>query len=139
MKILIDTNVAIDILLFRKPWYTHSALVFSLTKQKFIQSFISATTITDIFFLTKKDLGKKRAKEEIKKLLQVFQPAAVSANDIYQALDMEWSDFEDSVQFIVGESISADYIISRNTQDFASGSIPSLTPEQFIQVITDIE
>ena len=55
------------------------------------------------------------------------------------ALDLDWDDFEDSVQFVVGEGLTVDYIITRNTQDFSSGSIPAVTPEQFIQAIADIE
>jgi hypothetical protein len=51
---------------------------------------------------------------------------------------LEWSDFEDSVQFVVGEGLSVDYIVTRNTQDFSSGSIPAVTPEQFIQHIVEI-
>ena len=51
--------------------------------------------------------------------------------------DLDWDDFEDSVQFTVGESFSVDYIISRNTQDFSSGTIPAVTPEQFIQIICE--
>jgi len=50
-------------------------------------------------------------------------------------LDLEWEDFEDSVQYIVSESFSADYIVTRNTQDYVSGSIPAVTPEQFIKTI----
>ena len=66
-------------------------------------------------------------------MLKVFYPAAVTDNNIYQALDLEWDDFEDSVQYIVGEGLSVDYIVTRNTKDFAAGSIPVVTPEQFIQ------
>ena len=50
---------------------------------------------------------------------------------------MDWSDFEDSVQFVVGESLSADFIITRNVQDFSSSPIPAVTPELFIQEITE--
>ena len=51
---------------------------------------------------------------------------------------MEWDDFEDSVQFIVGKGLAVDYIVTRNTKDFASGSIDVITPEQFIQAIADL-
>ena len=57
------------------------------------------------------------------------------ALDIFQALDLDWNDFEDSVQYVVGESFSADFIVTRNTQDYASGSIPAVTPEDFIKTI----
>jgi hypothetical protein len=50
---------------------------------------------------------------------------------------LTWDDFEDSVQFTVGEGLSVDYIVTRNTQDFSPGSIPAVTPEQFIQIIAE--
>jgi len=134
MKVLIDTNVALDILLNRAD-YINAALVFSFTKQNIIESYISASAITDIFYITKKDIGKKPAKVSLKNLLQIFKPATVTASHIYEALDLEWEDFEDSVQYVVGENLPVDYIITRNINDYASGSIPAVTPEQFIQVI----
>ena len=70
--------------------------------------------------------------------MQDFKPAAVTDDHIYQALDMDWNDFEDSVQYVVGESLSADYIVTRNTKDYTSGAIPAVTPEQFIQTIAVI-
>ena len=91
MKALIDTNVVLDILLHRQPWYDNSAMIFGLADENLIKGYI------------------------------------------YQALDLDWNDFEDSVQYIVGESFSADYIITRNTQDFSSSSIPAITPEQFME------
>ena len=139
MTILLDTNVVLDILLHREPWYANAALIFGLSQQNLIKSYVSASAITDIFYVTQKEQGKKEARETIKRLLQVFYPATVTDKNIYQALELEWNDFEDSVQFTVGKGLSADYIVTRNTQDFVSGSIDAVTPEQFIRTITDIE
>ena len=61
----------------------------------------------------------------------------VTDEDIYKALDLTWDDFEDSVQFTVGEGLSVDYIVTRNTQDFSSSHIPAVTPEQFLRIIAD--
>jgi len=135
MKVLIDTNVALDILLKRQD-YPNAEIVYSLAEKNQIACFISASAITDIFFLSKNDLGKKPAKEALKTLLSVFKPASVTEGHIYQALDMDWDDFEDSVQYIVGESFSADYIVTRNTKDYSAGSIPAVTPEEFLRTIT---
>jgi len=55
---------------------------------------------------------------------------------VYQH-DLEWEDFEDSVQYVVGESLFVDYIVTRNTKDFTSGSINAITPEQFIKIIKE--
>jgi predicted nucleic acid-binding protein len=138
MTVLIDTNVALDYLLHRKD-YHDAAAIFVLAEKAFIAGYISASAITDIFFLSKGKLGKKPAKEALKNLLHVFKPATVTDSYIFQALELDWDDFEDSVQFTVGEGFSADYIVTRNTQDFFSSHIPVVTPKAFMQIITDNE
>jgi len=71
--------------------------------------------------------------------MTVLIDTTVTDEDIYKALDLTWDDFEDSVQFTVGEGLSADYIVTRNTQDFSSGHIPVVTPKAFLQIIADTE
>ena len=139
MKVLIDTNVVLDVLIINPDFFQHSKKIFDFAEQKQINGFISASAITDIFFIAQKKLGKKVTKEALKKVLSVFKPATVTDNHIYQALDLDWDDFEDSVQFIVGEGLIVDYILTRNTQDFESYSITAITPEQFIQSISEVE
>jgi len=139
MNLLLDTNVVLDILLNRQPWYTDAALIFGLSQQNLIKSYISASSITDIFYVAQKEQGKNAAKEAIKRILRVFKPATVTDKDVYQALELEWEDFEDSVQFIVGEGLSVDYIVTRDANDFTFSSIEAVTPEQFIQTVIDIE
>ena len=139
MKNLIDTNVVLDILLHRQPWYTNAVLIFGMAQRNLIKCYIPASAITDIFYIAQKQLGKSNTRDAIKKLLNVFQPATVTGNNIYQALDLEWGDFEDSVQFVIGESLDVDYIITRNIQDFTLSPIKVVTPEQFMQTIADVE
>ena len=138
MKVLIDSNVVLNILLKQPAFYTGSQKIFFIAERERIAGFVSASAITDIYYISRKSLGKAAAREAIKHLLTVFQPAAVTGDDIYQALDLEWGDFEDSVQFVVGEGLSVDYIITRNIRDFSSGNIPAITPEQFIKTVIDI-
>jgi len=137
MKALIDTNVVLDVLINNSAFFTHSKKIFDFAEQKQITGFISASAITDIFYIAQRKLGKKVIKEAIKKILKIFSPATVTDNHIYQALDLEWDDFEDSVQYVVGEGLAVEYIVTRNTQDFTFGSIPAVTPEQFIKIITN--
>ena len=135
MKVLIDTNVVLDVLINNAVFFANSKKIFDFAEQKRITGFITASAVTDIFYIAQRKLGKKTIKEAIKKLLKVFYPATVTDNNIYQALDLEWEDFEDSVQYIVGDGLSVDYIVTRNTKDFASSSIPAVTPEQLIKTI----
>ncbi|WP_461246140.1 PIN domain-containing protein [Treponema sp. R6D11] len=135
MKVLIDTNVALDILLHRKDFAVSEA-VSKLVEKNIISGFISASAITDIFFLAKSTLGKKPTKDAMKELLEIFSPATVTDGNIYEALNLDWEDFEDSVQFVVGKSFSVDYIVTRNTKDYSLSAIPAITPDQFVQLFT---
>ena len=139
MKVLIDTNIVLDILLNNDAFYANSMAVFVYAEQKHLAGYVSASAVTDIYYISKKQLGKEAARNAVKKVLSVFQPAAVTGDDIFMALDLGWRDFEDSLQYVVGEGLSVDYIITRDTQDFSSSSIAVVTPEQFIQIIAEIE
>ena len=139
MTVLIDANVALDVLLKRYPFSEDSFAIFQLANLERFTGYISASAVTDIFYISQKKLGKKGAKEAIKHLLHIYYPATVTDEDIYKALDLTWDDFEDSVQFTVGEGLCADYIVTRNTQDFSSGHIPAVTPEQFMRIIADAD
>jgi len=72
-------------------------------------------------------------------LTDLFSVALVSEKTIADALALRWNDFEDAVQYIAARENSADYIVTRDTQDFSSGHIPAVTPEQFMRIIADIE
>jgi predicted nucleic acid-binding protein len=138
MTVLIDTNIVLDVLLNNASFIDNARIILKLAEQKQFIGYISASAITDIFYISQKKLGKKAAQEAIKHLLYIFYPATVTDSNIYHALELNWNDFEDSVQFAVGEALSADYIITRNSQDFTSGSISAVTPGQFIKAITSI-
>jgi predicted nucleic acid-binding protein len=138
MTVLIDSNVALDVLLNNAGLVVGSRALLDLAEKKRFTGYVSASAVTDIFYISQKKLGKKTAKEAIKHLLHIYYPATVTDKDIYKALDLTWDDFEDSVQFTVGEGLSADYIVTRNIQDFSSGHIPAVTPEQFMRIIAEM-
>ncbi|MDR1175146.1 MAG: PIN domain-containing protein [Treponema sp.] len=138
MKALIDTNIVLDVLLNRQPYCQEAAKIIVLSEKKIIESYVSASAITDIFYITQKEYKNKQVTIDlIKKILAVISVATITGNNIYQALDLGWNDFEDSVQYIVGESISADYIITRNVDDFDNSTIKIVTPEQFLNILSE--
>ena len=136
MKILIDANIALDILLQRQPFYVAGIQILGLTKSG-IELYISASTITDLFYIIRKELKNKEASLKLlKNLIISVDIAAVSGSEIRKAIDLNWGDFEDAVQFTAGESLAVDYIITRNTSDFSSATIPVISPEDFLLEIT---
>jgi predicted nucleic acid-binding protein len=133
MKVLVDTNVVLDVLLNRSNFYTNSRAVFELAEKKHITGHISASSITDIFYIANKAIKDNEiVYQAIERLAALFFIVPVVESTITDALALRWKDFEDAVQFVVGEGLSVDYIVTRNTQDFSSGNIPAVTPEQFL-------
>jgi predicted nucleic acid-binding protein len=135
MKILLDSNIAIDALLKRQPFLTSSVQVLGLSKLG-IALFLSASTITDIYYIVSKALkSKKIAMSLLKNLLVSVDIAAVTGNEIRQAIGLDWGDFEDAVQYASGETIAVDYIVTRNKSDFVSAIIPIVSPDELLALL----
>ena len=139
MNVLVDTNVVLDVLLKRQLFYDDSLAIFRLANTERIKGYLSATSMTNIFYLLRKAGNTPdETYRMMDRLSTLFTIAPVSETTVSAALSLRWRDFEDAVQFIAARENNAAYIITRNIQDFSSGSIEALTPEQFIQAIADI-
>ncbi len=135
MRILIDTNIVLDILLKREPFFETSYSALKQAVVNDIECLVSATAVTDIFYLLRKGLGDTRqAKENLERLLQLVMVADVMALDIQAALSDSMPDFEDAVVHAVAARNKADYIMTRNTKDFAGTTVPAITPQDFIKL-----
>ena len=137
MNVLVDTNVILDILLRRNPHYENAARINVLSEKRYIRCYISVSAVTDIYYVAKKELKDNDiVLELLKNLLKTTHIASVTETGIHEALELEWGDFEDSVQYVSGQSISAEYIITRNPNDFTKSQIEVLSPEEFLNHIT---
>jgi len=135
MKILLDSNIAIDAVLKREPFLASSVQVLGLSKLG-IALFLSASTITDIYYIVSKTLkSKKIAMSLLKNLLVSVDVAAVTGNEIRQAVNLDWGDFEDAVQYAAGETIAVDYIVTRNKSDFTSTIMPVVSPDELLALL----
>jgi predicted nucleic acid-binding protein len=133
MNVLIDTNVVLDILLRREPYYLDAARVSVLSENGHIHGYISASAVTDIFYIARKETKSRDAAFAlVSDILKTTRVAAVAESDIFEALKLKWDDFEDSVQYVAGKSVSVEYIITRDPDDFASGSIAAISPGDFL-------
>ena len=135
MKILVDANVALDVILNRQPFYQSSADVIALS-QGGIDVFISASTITDLYYITSKTLKDKQAALTlIKNLLNSVVAASVTDNEIRRAINLNWNDFEDAVQYSAGEAISVDYLVTRNISDYSTAAYPVVTTDDLLNIL----
>ena len=133
MRVLIDTNVILDILQKREPFFSGSYRALRRALENDAECLISASAATDIIYALRKSLGSaQQAKEHIDQLAQVVSFADVQGMDIHTALMRAMPDFEDAVVDAVAERSGASYILTRNIKDFTGSVVPAILPTDFL-------
>lgn len=135
MKVLIDTNVILDIALKRKPFFEHAAQFLKVAQQQTIHLFMTATTVIDLYYITRKEKGKETAVLFIEDLLQFVNVLSVDKNIIIKAIRSEMSDFEDAIQVYSAKQEAIATIITRNEKDFIRSGLDIKSPELFLQTL----
>lgn len=131
-KILLDTNIILDIALERREFYDKSKELL-LTINKFsIPSYVTATTVTDIYYILKKSKGHQLTISFLKDIFDFIDVAGVGKEIIFSALNSEVTDFEDAVQTECARQNDINIIITRNIDDFKNSKLEIFTPSEFI-------
>ncbi|CCI07775.1 type II toxin-antitoxin system VapC family toxin [Microcystis aeruginosa] len=137
MKVLLDTNIIIDIALERQPYFTNSETVLAFVEQGQIEGYISASTISDLYYLIRKQKGRDLTIEFLQEILTFCQIATVNQAAIIMAFTTNFQDFEDSIQYSTAVVNKLDAIITGNPQDFPIVTPRIITPEQLIAELTN--
>ena len=136
MKVLIDTNIIIDILEQREPFFRDSYRIIQLGFGGNIETFMSAGSVTDVYYIINQSLrDPNKAKEKIMVLTTLINISDTISNDIKTALALSLVDFEDAVIAAIAKREKAEYIITRNEKDFHGSPVPALNPKQFLHLI----
>lgn len=136
MKVMFDTNILLDLLLNRQPFCEMSARVIDLSATKVIDGYISASAITDIYYLAYKTIrDKNKVCSLLERLLQIVSVAGVTETEILAALKSGWNDFEDAVQYFTAQNIEVSYIVTRNKKDYLSADIVVAEPQEFFDLM----
>ncbi|MGN0107488.1 MAG: PIN domain-containing protein [Hominilimicola sp.] len=135
MKVLIDTNVVLDVLCKREGFYEDAARIMKYCEVNKITGVISALTIPNIVYIMRKELDAQKTRDVIEKLQLVFTVADLKADDIKKALSMDFKDFEDALQSACASRIKADYIITRNIRDFVNSKVTAIKPTELLERI----
>ncbi len=135
MKVLIDTNVVLDVLCKREGFYEDAARIMKYCEVNKITGVISALTIPNIVYIMRKKLDAQKTRDVIEKLQLIFTVADWKATDIKKALSMDFKDFEDALQSACASRIKADYIITRNIGDFVNSKVTAIKPAELLERI----
>jgi predicted nucleic acid-binding protein len=129
MRVLIDTNVVLDFLQEREPFWEGAARLFEWIDAGEIEGFIAATTITNIYYIVRKAAGVVVAQDAIAQILTDLTIATVNRDVLEQAISLQFADFEDAVQYACGVIYGVDAIVTRDKSGFMNATIPVVLPE----------
>jgi len=134
MKIVLDTNIMLDIVEKREPYFSDSYQVFLKSAAREFEAIIGANSVTDIYYITRRNCKDSRqALSFIMDMLKVVTFVDTKAVDIQEAIKLNFPDFEDAVIAATASREGASYIITRNTNDFAKSPVPAITPADFLK------
>ena len=139
MKVLVDTNIILDVLLNRKPHVAASAQILAYIEESKLEGFICATTVTTIHYLLECSLEKQAARQAIQRLLHLFEIAPVNRPVLQEAVLSKISDYEDAVIEQAALLVQADVIVTRNTKDFKKSNVKAMDPSELLSCLKEGE
>jgi predicted nucleic acid-binding protein len=132
MKILLDTNVVLDVLLERVEWVADAEKIWQASRDGRLSSYISASAVTDLYYISRKLVGPEKSRKIIRDCLDVLEIVGVPRDHLEAAYALGGTDFEDDLQVVCAIGVPLDAIVTRDPEGFASSPIPVLSPAQLI-------
>jgi predicted nucleic acid-binding protein len=133
---LIDTNIIIDFLNERVPFNDAADQLFDACSDQRVNGYIAAHSVTDTFYILRKDYSAKERKDMLLELFDILNVVGIDKAKLMKALlNEDFNDIEDRLQVECAESVGADYIVTRNIADFATSPIKAIFPEEFLNLL----
>ena len=134
MNVLIDTNIILDDIISRMPNAEAARKISQLITDELVNGFITANSLTDIFYIVSKSRGESIARITVKNLLINFVVISIDGEDCHKAINLPMRDFEDALIAVCAEKANLDYIIT-NDKEFLKSmdiGIPAVSPVDFL-------
>ncbi len=132
MKVFVDTNVLLDVLAAREPFYKEAFQIWSLAEQGRVRGLISAISFNNLYYVVRKLAGAQKATRALRMLRDTFTAVPLDEQTLMQAIDAGLKDFEDAIQFFSALKADAACLITRNPGDYPDGQLPIQTPGEFL-------
>jgi predicted nucleic acid-binding protein len=136
-KVFIDTDIILDLLLQRKGFFAEASRLFASIEKGEIHGFASPLILANIYYILKKLLGAKSAKESILRLKMLLKILTIDEKIIELALSSAFNDFEDAIQYYSAVENNLDCLVTRNKRDYKASYIPIYTPKEFFDIRKD--
>lgn len=134
-RILVDTNVLLDYILTREPFYDDANKIVCDCVRGIVKGCIAAHSISNMFYILRKDYNTEERREVLLSLFTIFDVEGIDRIKLTSALDNEeFSDFEDCLQMECAKAYGAKYIVTRNVKDYATSEIKAISPKDYSEL-----
>lgn len=133
-KVFVDTDIIYDLLGKRDPFYMAAAQLFTLADEGKVQVFISALSLANLHYMISKKRSEEEAKEILRKFKVLVHVAPLNDKIIDLALNSEFFDFEDALQYYTALQNDIEVLLTRNLKDYRKAQITVLTAQDFINL-----
>lgn len=134
-KVFLDTNIVIDFLGERENFYEPAGKILTLADKKKIKVFTSPSSISNTYYLLAKYENAKNALEKIRKFKLICSISLMDDEVIEKAINSDFKDFEDAMQYFSAIATNCDLIVTRNEKDFKNALIPVMNAESYLQTL----
>ncbi len=135
MRLLVDTDVVLDLLLDRPQFGDAAVRLFAHVERGEVAAYVCATTVTTIHYLATKAVGRARSRRLLERLLSLVEVAPVNRVVLDRALESKVADFEDSVVCQSALQVSADAVVTRNLGDYRKAPLPVHRPSDMLKLL----
>jgi predicted nucleic acid-binding protein len=132
MKVFVDTNVLLDVLAKREPFYADAARIWSMAERGQIEAQVSVISFNNIYYVVRRAANRKAADQALRLMRNVFTVVPLNVQVLNQAIDAGFGDFEDAIQFHSAIHAGADCLITRDAEHFPATMFPVLTLPEFL-------
>ena len=131
-KVFVDTDVVLDLLAARIPHFHFSAVLFTFAEMKKLELYTTPLILANTFYILRKQLGNDSAKNAIRKLRILLHVIDSTESVIAKALNSDFSDFEDAIQYYTALEYQIPVILTRNIRDYKKADVIVQTPESYL-------
>jgi predicted nucleic acid-binding protein len=135
MILFIDSDILLDTILIRQPYFSDSTAIVELTDRERFTLCTSVHGLLNIHYAAKKVFGEKMARQSVLVLTRKLKIVSEDINIVIEAANSDFPDFEDAVQYYAAVTANADVVITRNIKDYKKSIIQVLTPGQFLRTL----
>src|SRR5580693_6217004 len=132
-KVFVDTDIILDLLSYREPFYIHSANLFSAADKNEIKLFVSSLSFANLNYILSRQFSAEQARKKLFKFKTLVTVLAVTDKIVELALSSDFKDFEDALQYFSATENSIKILLTRNLKDYKNAEISILTAEQFLK------